>query len=58
MSIVIHTREGTFIVSQEKEASLISWLQQNAILAGQVREHVSSDPNIRQLINEDKGREF
>jgi hypothetical protein len=58
MSIVIHTCQGTFIVSQEKEAALISWLQQNAILAGQVKEQVSADPNIRQLINEDKGREF
>ncbi len=58
MSIIIHTSQGTFIVSQENEAALIAWLQQNAVLAGHVREQVSTDPNIRQLINEDKGREF
>lgn len=58
MSIVIHTSEGTFIVPAENEASLITWLQQNAVRAGSVREQVSTDANIRQLINEDMGREF
>lgn len=53
MSIIIHTQNGTYIVPSEKEAALISWLQQNAVLAGQVREQVL-DPNYNgiQLINE------
>jgi len=59
MSIIVQTSSGTFVVPNEKEAALVAWLQQNAALAGQnvVREQ-TSNPHIRQLISEDKGREF
>jgi hypothetical protein len=59
MSILIQTSSGTFVVPTEKEAALVSWLQQNAALAGHtVVKEQTSNPAIRQLINEDKGREF
>ena len=56
MSIVIHTSYETFIVPQEKESALVSWLQQNAVLAGKdtVKEQTNGSnfyPG-RQLINE------
>ncbi len=63
MQIVIHTIQGTFIVPTEKQADLLSWLQENAIKAGQepVREELYNKPQTytgRQLINEDAGKEF
>lgn len=56
MEIVITTIQGTFIVPADKHASLIMWLQQNAIKAGEqpVKEQTnpaSSYPG-RQLIFE------
>ena len=61
MQIVINTIQGTYVVPADKEASLIAWLQQNAIKVGQqpVHEHQGhSSYTGRQLISEDLGREF
>lgn len=63
MQIVIHTIQGTFIVPTEKQTDLIHWLQNNAIkTSGEaVREGFQQNTQpqaIRQLINEDIGREF
>lgn len=62
MQIVIHTINGTYLVPPEKEASLISWLEQHAIKAGQrpVTEQ-NQQTGIytgRQLLSEDIGKEF
>ena len=35
MNITVSTSHGTFVVPSEKEASLIIWLQQNAIKTSQ-----------------------
>lgn len=34
MNIIIHTMNGTYIVSPEKERDLIGWLEVNATKAG------------------------
>jgi hypothetical protein len=55
MSITVNTSHGTFIVPSEKEASLIMWLQQNAIKTSQqmVREQGQDQSGEgRFLINE------
>jgi hypothetical protein len=55
MSITVNTSHGTFIVPSEKEASLIMWLQQNAIKTNQqmVREQGQDQSGEgRFLINE------
>lgn len=54
MQIVINTIEGTFVVPREKQAQLISWLQQNAVKLGQetVKEHTAPGYPGVQLINE------
>lgn len=55
METVIQTIQGTYIVPTEKHASLIAWLQRNAVKAGQqpVKEQ-TNDQNYtgRQLISE------
>jgi hypothetical protein len=58
----INTTNGTYIVSYDKEAALIQWLEQNAVKVGQqqtiVREHSGDSSQTVYLINEDKGKEF
>ncbi len=62
MQTIIHTIEGTYIVPDENEAALLSWLQQHAVKAGygqSVKEQVnSSDYSGRHLLSEDFGKEF
>lgn len=62
MQIVINTINGTYVVPQEKESSLIMWLQQNAIKAGQQQVSEQSQQTNqytgRQLLSEDLGKEF
>ena len=64
MQISIQTRAGLFIVPSEKESSLIMWLQQNAIKAGQQTVYeqgqtISNDGYTgRQLISENYKGEF
>lgn len=60
MEIIVNTIYGTYIVPREKTDLLLSWLQQNAVKAGQqpIRETVQPTDNNnqnfigRQLINE------
>ena len=56
MEITVNTIYGTFIVPREKADQLISWLQQNAIKAGQepIKETTNNGQQFtgRQLINE------
>lgn len=58
--MTINTSNGTYIVPQDKEASLIQWLELNAIKAGQgptiVREHSSETSSATYLINEQFSR--
>lgn len=56
MNIIVHTIQGTFIVPPEKESSLISWLEQNAVKAGpkNVKERLDTNYPGRQLINENQ----
>lgn len=63
MQITITTQRGVFLVPREKEMELISWLEINAVKAGQqaVYENTSqgqANPNIRQLITERDGGTF
>lgn len=61
MQIVIHTTHGTFLVQPEREADLITWLEQNAIKAGQrpLREQAGDQYTGQQLLTEqDYGKEF
>jgi hypothetical protein len=56
MEITVNTIYGTFIVPREKTDQLLTWLQQNAIKAGQqpIRETNSDSQNFigRELIHE------
>ena len=55
MEIIVNTIQGTFVVPSTKQASLIMWLEANAIKVGQkvVHEDVSEQNSIaRQLISE------
>jgi len=54
MQIVINTINGTYLVPSEKEAALISWLEQNAIRAGAptVSEQTYGTQTGRQLLSE------
>ena len=55
MEIVVNTIYGTFIVPREKTDQLLTWLQQNAVKAGQrpTQETNSNNQHTgRQLINE------
>jgi hypothetical protein len=56
MEITVNTIYGTFIVPREKADQLLTWLQQNAIKAGQqpIRETTNDNNQFtgRQLINE------
>tara|TARA_R110000868_G_scaffold55422_9_gene172241 strand:+ start:2660 stop:2836 length:177 start_codon:yes stop_codon:yes gene_type:complete len=58
METIIQTIDGTYIVPADRHASLISWLQQNAVKQGQqaIREvkigEYSNDYVGRQLISE------
>lgn len=54
MDITINTIYGTFIVPSNKADELISWLENNAVKAGQrpVAEEQNGTYTGRQLINE------
>ncbi len=56
MEITVNTIHGTYIVPREKTDQLLSWLQQNAIKAGQqpIRETSQDSQNFtgRELIHE------
>jgi hypothetical protein len=57
--IIINTIQGTYIVPRSKYEALVSWLRENAILAGQqtVKEFVgSSEASGRTLISEQYDR--
>jgi hypothetical protein len=58
--IIINTIEGTYIVPRSKYEALVSWLKQNAVLAGQqtVKEFVGNSETFsgRTLINEHNDR--
>jgi hypothetical protein len=62
MQIVIHTINGTYLVPPEKETSLIMWLEQNAIKAGQRQVSEQNQQNNqytgRQLLSEEFRGEF
>jgi hypothetical protein len=52
----INTTNGTYVVSFEKEAALIQWLEQNAVKVGQqqtvIREQSKDNSQAVYLINE------
>ena len=52
----INTTNGTYVVSFEKEAALIQWLEQNAVKVGQqqtvIREQSKDTSQAVYLINE------
>jgi hypothetical protein len=53
MSLTINTIYGTFIVPDEKQDALISWLQANAVKPNQTTEGTQQNGyNGQQLINE------
>jgi hypothetical protein len=61
--MTINTTNGAYVVSYEKEAALIQWLEQNAVKVGQhpsmVREQTACGTSQAvYLITEDIGKEF
>ena len=54
--MTINTTNGTYLVSYDKEAALIQWLEHNAVKVGQqptmVREQTNDSSEAVYLINE------